>query len=76
MQLVIKTGLVDFKKHQTLEILTKVDFYAFFFFKYSIFRDYWSSLVACVKIVVCILFHLYKIAQNSPNRIELDSSIL
>ena len=51
------------QKHQALEMLTKVDFYAFFknitFFES--FEIHESLLVSCVKLVVCILFHLDKI---------------
>ena len=40
------------------------------FSKYHIFHDFLNSLVACVKIVVCILFHLNKIAQTESNLIR------
>ena len=59
-------------KHKTLEILTRLDFYAFL--NYHFFRAFLNSLAACANIGVCILFYLNNIA--SPNRIELDSPFL
>ena len=49
--------------------MTKVEFLCIFF-KYHTFLDFWNSLVARVKIFVCILFYLNKIAQTEQNLIR------
>ena len=59
---------------QALKILTKVDFYAFF--KISHFSRFTKFISSLCKNCCMHFVPLNKIAQDSPNRIELDSSIL
>ena len=58
------------KKHQTLEILTKVDF--MHFLKYHIFE----ILKIHQWLVLKIMYALFLSEQEWPNRLEHDSSIL
>ena len=59
------------QKHQTLPILTKVDFYAFF--KISLFSIFLKS-ISCSCLNLCMHFILSE--QDSPSKIKLESSIL
>ena len=60
------------QKHQTLEILTKVDFYTFFL-KISHISRFLKFINSLCK-NCCMHFILLEV--DSLNRIELDSSIL
>ena len=57
------------QKHKTLEILIRVDFYAFF--KISHFSSFFlNSSLAHSKIVDCILFHLNMIGKTHWNLVR------
>ena len=63
------------KKHQTLEISTKVDLLRIFL-KYHIFEIFEIHLKFICSLCKKCCMHFILSEQDSPNSIELDSSIL